>query len=400
MEHRRRRGERQRHRAASASCRRRAASAPSRWRARRSRTSPTTGAPCSASRPWCPASLPQAGNGGTNMSGPADQASGFTVNGQRPNSNNMTIDGVANIDTGDNGGNMATTNIDAVAEFKILTNAYQAEYGRAVGGQVQVVTKSGTQAFHGSGYWYGRRSGWNANTWTNKRSGRAASGRQRARSPSCRTPRATTMATRSAAPSTSRARSTRTRRSSSSSGARSTSAARTRWPSGRAGCPPPSSGAGTSPRASTTTATRSPTSVTTRRACPAPPPIRAAASPDGGVLGRIPQSRIYQPGPQRPRHLPRRELRGDERHQLLQPGSRQPATPRGPAAAGLPGHGQLALHRPLHEQEGRPGAGLRHHLGRQRAATTSTAWTRSSRTPARTTCSRPPASSARRRRSS
>ena len=72
-------------------------------------------------------------------------ADGFTVNGQRPNSNNMTIDGVANIDTGNNGGNMATTNIDAVAEFKILTNAYQAEYGRAVGGQVQVVTKSGSQ---------------------------------------------------------------------------------------------------------------------------------------------------------------------------------------------------------------------------------------------------------------
>ena len=97
------------------------------------------------------------------------QVSAFTVNGQRPNSNNMTIDGVANIDTGDNGGNMATTNIDAVAEFKILTNAYQAEYGRATGGQIQVVTKSGTQAFHGSGYWYGRRSDWNANTWTNKR---------------------------------------------------------------------------------------------------------------------------------------------------------------------------------------------------------------------------------------
>src|SRR5882672_1168113 len=94
---------------------------------------------------------------------------GFTVNGQRPNSNNITIDGVANIDTGDNGGNMATTNIDAVAEFKILTNAYQAEYGRATGGQIQVVTKSGTQAFHGSGYWYGRRSDWNANSWTNKR---------------------------------------------------------------------------------------------------------------------------------------------------------------------------------------------------------------------------------------
>jgi hypothetical protein len=95
--------------------------------------------------------------------------SGFTVNGQRPNSNNITIDGVANIDTGDNGGNMATTNIDAVAEVKVLTNAYQAEYGRAVGGQLQVVTKSGTQSIRGSGYWYGQRSDWNANTYLNKR---------------------------------------------------------------------------------------------------------------------------------------------------------------------------------------------------------------------------------------
>jgi len=74
------------------------------------------------------------------------------VNGQRANSNNMTIDGVANIDTGDNGGNMAQTNLDAIAEFKVLTSAYQAEYGRAVGGQVQVVTKSGTNRFSGSAY--------------------------------------------------------------------------------------------------------------------------------------------------------------------------------------------------------------------------------------------------------
>jgi hypothetical protein len=104
----------------------------------------------------------------SNEGAPA-QASDLVVNGQRPSSNNVTIDGVANIDTGNNGGNMATTNIDAVAEFKILTSSYQAEYGRAVGGQIQIVTKSGTQSFHGSGYWYGRRSDWNANTWTNKR---------------------------------------------------------------------------------------------------------------------------------------------------------------------------------------------------------------------------------------
>ena len=113
--------------------------------------------------------VPGVDHGTSRTKAPRRRRSDLVVNGQRPNSNNMTIDGVANIDTGNNGGNMATTNIDAVAEFKILTNAYQAEYGRAVGGQIQVVTKSGTQSFHGSGYWYGRRSDWNANTWTNKR---------------------------------------------------------------------------------------------------------------------------------------------------------------------------------------------------------------------------------------
>jgi len=103
--------------------------------------------------------------------GVPDEVVDVSVNGQRPESNNMTIDGVANIDTGNNGGNMVTTNLDAVAEFKVLTNAYQAEYGRAVGAQVQAVTKSGTQQFHGSTYWYGRRSAWNANSWTNNRDG-------------------------------------------------------------------------------------------------------------------------------------------------------------------------------------------------------------------------------------
>jgi hypothetical protein len=111
-----------------------------------------------------PGAVPNANGGGE-----IGSVSGFTVNGQRANSNTMSIDGVANIDTGDNGGNMATTNIDAVAEFKVLTNSYQAEYGRAVGAQLQVVTKSGSRDFHGSGYWYGRRSDWNANSWINKR---------------------------------------------------------------------------------------------------------------------------------------------------------------------------------------------------------------------------------------
>ncbi len=112
-----------------------------------------------------PGALPQQNGAG----GEIGAADGLTVNGMRANSNNVTIDGVANIDTGNNGGNMATTNIDSVAEFKVLTNSYAAEYGRATGAQIQVVTKSGSQAFHGSGYWYGRRSDWDANSSINKR---------------------------------------------------------------------------------------------------------------------------------------------------------------------------------------------------------------------------------------
>jgi hypothetical protein len=119
-----------------------------------------------------PGVVPGVGQGNVQITdAPPTQTSHFAVNGQRTNSNNMTIDGAANIDTGDNGGNMATTNLDAVAEFKVLTSSYQAEFGRAVGAQLQLVTKSGKQDFFGSTYWYGRRSDWNANSWLNNRAG-------------------------------------------------------------------------------------------------------------------------------------------------------------------------------------------------------------------------------------
>jgi hypothetical protein len=107
-------------------------------------------------------------NNGTENPTSAEQ---FTTNGMRHTHNNMTIDGITNVDTGNNGSYMVSTNIDAISEFKVLTNSYQAEFGRAAGAQVQFVTKSGTQEFHGSGYWYGRRSSWDANTWTNNRAG-------------------------------------------------------------------------------------------------------------------------------------------------------------------------------------------------------------------------------------
>jgi hypothetical protein len=94
-------------------------------------------------------------------------ANDFTVNGARPSQNQLTINGIGNVDTGNNGGMNVSVSTDSIAEFKILTNSYQAEYGRSVGGQISMVTKSGTDQFHGSGYWYHRNDSLNANTFLN-----------------------------------------------------------------------------------------------------------------------------------------------------------------------------------------------------------------------------------------
>jgi len=74
----------------------------------------------------------------------------ISANGARFNQNNLTLDGVGNVDTGNNGDQLATLSLDAVAEFKVLTANYQAEYGRSSGAQISVVSKSGGRDFHGS----------------------------------------------------------------------------------------------------------------------------------------------------------------------------------------------------------------------------------------------------------
>jgi hypothetical protein len=90
------------------------------------------------------------------------------VNGARDNTTIYTVDGVSNLDTGNNGV-LGSINLDAVEEFKILTNAYQAEYGRSSGAQVSLVTKSGGRDYHGTAYGYRRQESWNANTFINNR---------------------------------------------------------------------------------------------------------------------------------------------------------------------------------------------------------------------------------------
>src|SRR5215471_4150719 len=95
----------------------------------------------------------------------------ISANGTRTNSNQLTINGISNVDTGSNGSVNVTLSLDSVQEFKMLTGVYQAEYGRSMGAQINVITKSGTSEFHGSGYWFHRHDSLNANNWLNNRNG-------------------------------------------------------------------------------------------------------------------------------------------------------------------------------------------------------------------------------------
>lgn len=75
----------------------------------------------------------------------------FAVNGERPESNNYLLDGATNVDSV-NGGFALRVPVDAVSEFRILTLNAPAEYGNTSGATTSMVTKSGTNAFHGGIY--------------------------------------------------------------------------------------------------------------------------------------------------------------------------------------------------------------------------------------------------------
>jgi hypothetical protein len=96
---------------------------------------------------------------------------GFNINGTRANQHNLTIDGATNVDTGSNGTQHIALALDNIAEFKILSSAYQAEYGRSAGGDIKVLTKSGTSEFHGTGYYFHRHEQFNANSFNNNADG-------------------------------------------------------------------------------------------------------------------------------------------------------------------------------------------------------------------------------------
>ncbi|MEK7408987.1 MAG: TonB-dependent receptor, partial [Acidobacteriota bacterium] len=94
---------------------------------------------------------------------------GTFINGARYNQKNYTIDGVLSMNIGANGSIPTQPNMDAVAEVKVLTSNYQAEYGRHGGGIVSVITKSGSKDFHGTAFHFYRHESLNANSFFNNR---------------------------------------------------------------------------------------------------------------------------------------------------------------------------------------------------------------------------------------
>src|SRR5436190_3701440 len=102
----------------------------------------------------------------------------IVINGNNALYKNFTVDGITDMDTGSNSTIHYEPNIDAIQELKVLTSNYQAEFGRNSGGTITIVTKSGTQQFHGTGAWNHRHEAWNANSWTNNRNGLNALGQE------------------------------------------------------------------------------------------------------------------------------------------------------------------------------------------------------------------------------
>ncbi|HEY3453574.1 MAG TPA: TonB-dependent receptor [Bryobacteraceae bacterium] len=104
-----------------------------------------------------------------------DGAGTFSINGGRNNSNELLLDGSPSTAAGSGPGSAQTAayklGLDAVQEFRVLTNTLPPEYGNTGGGAVSVISKSGTNSFHGSAFDYLRNSALDANGFFSNRSG-------------------------------------------------------------------------------------------------------------------------------------------------------------------------------------------------------------------------------------
>ena len=94
----------------------------------------------------------------------------FSINGNRPTQNNWSIDGADNVDRGANLTLLSYPSIDSISEFNVLRSNYLPEHGRSSGGEINVITRSGTSQFHGDAYEFFRNDDLNANNFFNNRS--------------------------------------------------------------------------------------------------------------------------------------------------------------------------------------------------------------------------------------
>ena len=93
---------------------------------------------------------------------------GINIGGARSQESLITLDGAPAVRTRSNGTSVGVADVDSTGQVQVLTNSYQAEYGRTDGGQVRIVPRSGTRDLHGSAYEFLRNSFFNANTWQRK----------------------------------------------------------------------------------------------------------------------------------------------------------------------------------------------------------------------------------------
>ena len=89
----------------------------------------------------------------------------FSINGGRLEYNNWELDGGDMVDNGSNISLNVTPSIDAIAEVRVLTANYGAQYGRNGSGTIEVETKSGTSTFHGDVYEFVRNEMFNARNY-------------------------------------------------------------------------------------------------------------------------------------------------------------------------------------------------------------------------------------------
>ena len=99
------------------------------------------------------------------------QGIGYSANGGRLRSNNFMIDGQDNNDTGIAGASVQLNNPDLIQEVRLITNQFNAEYGRNSSSIFNAITKSGTNQFHGSAFWFYNGNALNACSNVNKSGG-------------------------------------------------------------------------------------------------------------------------------------------------------------------------------------------------------------------------------------